>query len=111
LGYTSDTSRYMYLGRFLGVTLDTCQDTSGYMYLGFFIMIHQDTPGYKIKIHVSDTKATCGIHAGYMYIRDTCGIHVSSVAIKIQSRYILDPCKIHAGYSCGIRISGVGGMF
>ena len=34
LGYTSDTSRYMYLGRFLGVTLDTCQDTSGYVYLG-----------------------------------------------------------------------------
>jgi len=56
----------MYLGRFLGVTLDTCQDTSGYMYLGFFITIHQDTPGYKIKIHVSDTKATCGIHAGYI---------------------------------------------
>jgi hypothetical protein len=47
----------MYLGRFLGVTLDTYQDTSGYVYLGLFItihlMIHQDTPRYKITIHVS----------------------------------------------------------
>ena len=34
LGYTSNTSRYMYLMRFLDVTLDTYQDTSGYMYLG-----------------------------------------------------------------------------
>jgi len=98
----------MYLGRFLGVTLDTCQDTSGYMYLGLFITIHQDTPGYKIKIHVSDTKATCGIHAGY--IRDTCGIHVSSVAIKIQSRYILDPCKIHAGYMRDTYLGGWGNV-
>ena len=83
-------------------------DTSGYMYLGFFITIHQDTPGYKIKIHVSDTKATCGIHAGY--IRDTCGIHVSSVAIKIQSRYILDPCKIHAGYMRDTYLGGWGNV-
>jgi len=86
----------------------TCQDTLGYMYLGFFITIHQDTPGYKIKIHVSDTKATCGIHAGY--IRDTCGIHVSSVAIKIQSRYILDPCKIHAGYMRDTYLGGWGNV-
>ena len=33
LRYMSDTSGYMYLGRFLGVTLDTYQDTSGFMYL------------------------------------------------------------------------------
>ena len=38
----------MYLGRFLGVTLDTYQDTSRY------IKIHQDTSRY-IKIHVSWT--------------------------------------------------------
>ena len=34
------------------------------------------------------------------------------MAIKIQSRYILDPCKIHAGYmrdTCGKRVSGVWG--
>ena len=84
LGYTSDTSRYMYLGRFLGVTLDTCQDTSGYVYLGLFITIHlmihhrihRDT---KSRIHVSWTrhdeymwdtcKDLCGIHAGYMYLQ------------------------------------------
>jgi hypothetical protein len=83
LGYTSNTSRYMYLGRFLGVTLDTCQDTSKdtsrYVYLGLFIRIHQDTPRYKITIHVSWTrhyeymwdtcKDLCGIHAGYMYLQ------------------------------------------
>ena len=40
LRYTSDTSKYMYLMRFLDVTLDTYQDTSGYMYLGLFITIH-----------------------------------------------------------------------
>ena len=34
LRYTSDTSKYMYLMRFLDVTLDTYQDTSRYMYLG-----------------------------------------------------------------------------
>ena len=33
LEYISDTSGYMYLARFLGVTLDTYQDTSGYMYI------------------------------------------------------------------------------
>ena len=56
--YTYDTSRYMYLMRFLDVTLDTYQDTSEYMYLGngLFITIHQDTPRYKITIHVSWTR-------------------------------------------------------
>ena len=53
--HTSDTSRYMYLGRFLGVTLDTCQDTSRYMYLGLFFTIHHDTSRY-----------ICGIHMGYI---------------------------------------------
>ena len=55
LRYTSDTSKYMYLMRFLDVTLDTYQDTSEYMYLGhgLFITIHQDTPRYKITIHVN----------------------------------------------------------
>ena len=53
LGYMPDKSKYMYLGRFLRVTLNTYQDTSRYMYLGRFVAIHQDTSGYKIKIHVS----------------------------------------------------------
>ena len=57
--YIADTSRYMCLARFLGVTLDTYQDTSGYVYPGFFIKIHQDTSRYKITIHVSWT--------GYMW--------------------------------------------
>ena len=42
--------------RFLDVTLDTYEDTSGYMYLGLFITIHEDTPRYKITIHVSWTR-------------------------------------------------------
>jgi hypothetical protein len=67
LGYISDTSRYMYLGRFLGVTLDTYQDTSGYVYLGLFItihlMIHQDT----LRIH-RDTKSR------YMYLGRFLGV-------------------------------------
>ena len=61
LGYTSDTSRYMYLMRFLDVTLGTYQDTSGYMYLGLFITIHRDTSGYKITMNV--------------YVRNTFRIH------------------------------------
>ena len=48
------------LMRFLDVTLDTYQDTSGYMYLGLFITIHQDTPRYKITIHVSWTRHGAG---------------------------------------------------
>ena len=76
MGYTSDTSRYMYLGRFLGVKLDTCQDTSGYVYLGLFITIHQDTP--------RDTKSR------YMYLgRDTCGIqsemHTSNMSREVRN--------------------------
>jgi hypothetical protein len=54
-------------------------------------------------------------HAGYMQdtynIQDTCGIHVSSVAIKIQSRYILDPCKIHAGYMRDTYLGGWGNVY
>ena len=50
LGYMSDTSRFMYLAHFLGVTLDTYQDTSGYVYPRLVITIHQDTPRYKITI-------------------------------------------------------------
>ena len=53
--------KIMYLMRFLGVTLDTYQDTSGYMYLGLFITIHQDTPRYKITIHVSWTRHGAGM--------------------------------------------------
>jgi hypothetical protein len=115
----------MYLGRFLGVTLDTCQDTSGYVYLGLFITIHQDTPRYKITIHVHvswtrhdeymwDTcKVLCGIHAGYMYLqwfhrihrgymRDTSGIHherhVSQMYAERYVSEVLVRCKIHARY-------------
>ena len=51
----------MYLAHFLGVTLDTYQDTSGYVYPRLVITIHQDTPIYKIKIHVCLGRDTCGI--------------------------------------------------
>jgi hypothetical protein len=62
--YIADTSRYMCLARFLGVTLDTYQDTSGYVYPGFFIKIHQETSGY-IEIQNHDTCILDGIHVGY----------------------------------------------
>ena len=113
----------MYLGRFLGVTLDTCKDTSGYMYLWFFITIHQDTPGYMrdtcgihpryilrymyLKCILRGTYLRCRIHAGYM--RDTCGIHVSSEVIKIHARYMRDTCGDTCSDTCGTRISGVRG--
>ena len=47
-------------------------------------------------------------------MRDTCGIHVSSVVIKIHAGHMRDTCGIHVGYmrdTCRIHISGVGGMF
>ena len=94
LEYISDTAGYMYLARFLGVTLDTYQDTSGYVYLGLFITIHageQDTPRYMqdtCEIHAGYMQDSSWIHAGYIkgyiihvsavvrgYIGDTCGIH------------------------------------
>jgi hypothetical protein len=92
LGYTSDTSRYMYLGRFLGVTLDTCQDTSGYVYL-------LDSSSRYIRIH-RDTKSR------YMYLgRDTCGIqsetHTSNISSEVRNwdaRYMRDTFEIHSGY-------------
>jgi hypothetical protein len=83
LGYTSDTSRYMYLVRFLGVTLDTYQDTSGYVYLGLFldsssryilcyVKIHRETKsrymylGHVMTRYVSEMQDTSGIHQRYM---------------------------------------------
>ena len=77
----SDASRYMYLARFLGVTLDTYQDTSGYMYPG----IHA---GYNLKCiprmypekHVSEIQAR--------YIQDTFGINVSAEVNQIHTGYI-----------------------
>jgi hypothetical protein len=119
LGYISDTSRYMYLGRFLGVTLDTYQDTSGYVYLGLFItihlMIHQDTPRYKITIHVSWTLPWChtGYISGYIRIRVSWTLHHDTsydtsgyTEIQNHDTCILDAswrgtylrCKIHSGY-------------
>ena len=113
--------------RFLDVTLDTYQDTSRYMYLGLFITIHQDTPRYKNKIHVSWTRHddtiriertrdtlgihegymqdTCKIHAGYMYLKrfeDTFRIYMQDT-LKINQRYMRDNVsgrviKIHSGY-------------
>ena len=91
---------YMYLMRFLDVTLDTYQDTSRSMYLGLFITIHQDTPRYKIMIHVSWTrhddtsryKHTIRIHKGY--IRDTCGIHAGYMYLQRFE----DTCRIHTWY-------------
>ena len=103
--------------RFLDVTLDTYQDTSRYMYLGLFITIHQDTPRYKITIHVSwtrhddtirieRTRDTLGIHEGYMQdnMQDTCKIHAGYMYLKrfedtfrIHAGYIEDKSKIYAG--------------
>ena len=79
LEYISDTSGYMYLARFLGVTLDTYQDTSGYVYLGLFITIHQDTPRFM--------QDTCKIHHGYM--QDTSYMYL---------QWFEDTLGIHAGY-------------
>jgi len=98
LGYTSNTSRYMYLGRFLGVTLDTCQDTSRYITIRVSWTLHQDTSGYT-EIQNHDTcilDASLRIYVGYMqgFMRDTCGIHVSAVV----PGYIEDTCGIHQGY-------------
>ena len=109
----------MYLARFLGVTLDTYQDTSGYMYPGLFITIHQDTPRYKITIHVSWTLPWCrtGYISGYIRIRvswtlhhDTCTLDASSEPRWIHTRYARDTLQIHSGYmqdTCGINVSAV----
>jgi hypothetical protein len=70
----------MYLGRFLGVTLDTYQDTSGDVYLGLFITIHHDTSRY---IHV------CGIHMGYI---------LKYIPLECIQRGTYLRCRIHAGY-------------
>jgi hypothetical protein len=51
-------------------------------------------------------------HAGYM--QDTYGIRAGYMYPQWQSRYNPDTFWIHARYmrdTCGIRISGVGGMF
>ena len=83
--------------RFLDDTLDTYQDTSGYMYLGLFITIHQDTPRYKITIHVSwtrhdDTSRYNQDTSRYMYlgrfVRSALDTH------KILSRYNADTFRI-----------------
>ena len=57
LRYTSDTSKYMYLMRFLDVTLDTYQDTSAHQDTCIFM----DSSSRYIKIH-RDTKSR------YMYL-------------------------------------------
>ena len=97
LEYISDTSGYMYLVRFLGVTLDTYRDTSGYMYPGLLTTIHQDTPRYKITIHVSwtrhdDTSRYNQDTSRYMYlgrfVRAALDTH------KIRSRYTADTFRI-----------------
>ena len=85
--------------------------SSGYMYLhGLFITIHQDTPRYKITIHVSWTRLddtsrynqdTIRIHAGSM--RDPCGIQRSMRdtcicrGSRIHKGYMRDTSKIHKG--------------
>ena len=100
LGYTSDTSRYIYLMRFLHVTLDTCQDTSGYMYLGRFITIHQDTPRYKITIHLQhvswtrhdDTSRYNQDTSRYMYLGRF--IRAALDTQKIRSKYTADAFRI-----------------
>ena len=75
---TANTSRYMYdvalPWYFLGVTLDTYQDTSGYVYPGLFITIHQDTPRYKITIHVP---ISWSIMCMYLRVMIHCILNVS----------------------------------
>ena len=85
----------MYLVRFLDFTLDTCQDTSGYMYLGLFITIHQDTPRYKITIHVSSTRhddTSRYNQSGYITI------HVSWTLRPSRAGYTKDTLEIHCEY-------------
>ena len=89
LEYISDTSGYMYLARFLGVTLDTYQDTSGYVYLGRFFTIHQDTPRYKSRYMRNTSKIHDGIHVSQMYLeryvsemQDACGIHAGYMYLQ-----------------------------
>ncbi len=72
LGYMSDTSRYMYLAHFLGVTLDTYQDTSEYVYPRLVI-----TNSRSIRIH-RDTKSRY----------NTCILFECNRACKIRLRYI-----------------------
>ena len=113
LGYMPDKSKYMYLGRFLRVTLNTYQDTSRYMYLGRFVAIHQDTSGYKIKIHVSwarhdDTLGYIQDTSRYMFLVDASRPS-RSVSSQRQSGYMRDMSEIHSGYIHARPIHGVGG--
>ena len=91
---------HVYLGRFLGVTLDTYQDTSGDVYLGLFITIHHDTSRYICGIHMGyilkyipleciqrGTYLRCRIHAGYM--RDTCICKGDQDTFGIHSKYMM----------------------
>ena len=95
----------MYLGRFLRVTLNTYQDTSRYMYLGRFVAIHQDTSGYKIKIHVSwarhdDTLGYIQDTSRYMYlgrfVRAALYPAILSEAIRIHEGYVRNTFRIHS---------------
>ena len=115
LGYTSDTSRYMYLLAsyvshycHTGYTtryIKIHQDTSRYMYLGLFVKIHQDTTGYKITIHVSwmrhdDTSRYIRDTSRYMYLG-----HFVRAALdthKIRSRCNADTFKIYVSWARSI---------
>ena len=76
--------------RFLGVTLDTYRDTSGYVYLGLFITIHQDTPRYKITIHVSWTLRPS--RAGYT--QDTLEIHCRYIKDTYPRLVLFEPNEL-----------------
>ena len=90
LGYTTDTSRYMYPARFVGVTLDTYQDTSGYVYLGLFITIYQDTPAHDKR---ADPVGFCGLLRAAEMSLPTLELHVH----QAHSRLI--PTRVHVGHA------------
>ena len=100
---------------------DTCILGASLVSHWIHVRIHQDTcildsSSWYIRIH-RDTKLRYMYlirrrHAGYM--QDTYGIRAGYMYPQWQSRYNPDTFWILARYmrdTCGIRISGVGGMF
>ena len=73
------------------------------MYLGRFVAIHQDTSGYKIKIHVSwarhdDTLGYIQDTSRYMFLVDASSepLCILSEAIRIHEGYVRNTFRIHS---------------
>ena len=114
LRYMSNTLRYMYLGRFLGVTLDTYQDTFKIHHIHVSLV-----PSSFIKIHTiyRDTKSRymylrCKIHAGYMRDRDAGYMYLQGDqdmwdTSKTLMRYMYLKCTemahVRRGLACILR--------